>query len=152
MKKQQVIFDKIKAILIIHLNKIINEYENGSNLSLGDTGIWISFDEKELTIGYGFFHKHYDPEFDNMADAISEFFDLLTKRKKLTTYYKGSVQFKNIAEIEIGDNQFKYLGASNAWLYPFWKKSIVKVTFYDKLLDANSIQEQIDEIKYYAQQ
>jgi len=150
MKKQQIIFTKVKDVLKQHLKAEINEYENGSYLSIGDTGIWISFDEQELTIGYGFSHTHYNPEFDNMLESVSEIFDLLTKRKKVTVYYKGTFQFKNKSEIEISENEFKYIGTSMTWLYPFWKRTKEIVIYFDKLIDETSIQKEMNEIKTYS--
>lgn len=152
MKHHQELFKRIKDFLTRHLNNLIEEHEEGSYLAIGDTGIWISCDERELTVGYGFSHRHYDPEYDNILEAITEFFDLLTKRKRVTEYYKGNFQYKYKTEIELEKDSFKYLGTSMTWLFPYWKRTTIKERFTDKVFDSSKVEHEIDEIKNYAQQ
>ena len=37
------------------------------------------------------------------------------------------------------------------WLYPYWKKTIVKEYFTDRILDSSECGHEINEIKNYAQ-
>ena len=101
MKNHQILFEKIKILLENHfgdkVNLDIDDYKDGyieSHLTIKDTDIWISSDEYEFTIGSGFNHRHYNPEFDSLKECTDELFNLLTKRKKITEYYKGKSCFK----------------------------------------------------------
>jgi len=69
------------------------------HLTIGKSGIWISIDDNELTIGHGMNHKHYHNEYNDITEAIDEFFNLLTRKKRITTYNKGNFQYKNKTEI-----------------------------------------------------
>lgn len=52
----------IQELLKEHFGSDLKEYEGGKHLTIGDSGIWISCDERELTVGFGLAHHHYDPE------------------------------------------------------------------------------------------
>ena len=147
MKTHQVIFQNIKELLNTHLKEIIEEHEEGSYISIGDSGIWISCDDRELSVGYGFSHTHYDPEYDNLLEPINDFFNLLTKRKRVTVYYKGNFQYKSKTEIELDNESFKYLARSITWLFPYWKKTTTKKMFTDKILDESIIKQDINRMK-----
>ncbi|UTW66223.1 hypothetical protein KFE94_16465 [bacterium SCSIO 12643] len=134
MKKHQLIFAKIKKLLIEQIGQDLNQYEEGTYLTIGDTGIWISVSESELTVGYGINHRHYHHEHDDINEAIDEFFDLLTRSKRITEYYKGEFVFKNKVEIENENGEFKNLSTSLTWLFPYWKKTQTKMEI-DELID-----------------
>ena len=51
MKKHQVIYSKIKELLKNHFGSDLKEYEDGDHLAIGETGVWISCDDSELTVG-----------------------------------------------------------------------------------------------------
>ena len=152
MKKHQKIFDKIKVVLTEHFGKNINEFEDGNYLTIGETGIWISNDETELTVGYGINHRHYLNEKKFINQAVEDFFNLLTRKKKTTEFYKGKMSYKIKTEIEGKDGNFTELSTSMTWLYPFWKKTEKKVTMDEKILDYSAIEKEVSEIKNYAQQ
>ncbi|MEY5046919.1 MAG: hypothetical protein RLZZ175_278 [Bacteroidota bacterium] len=80
-KVHQDIFDKIKTSLKEHFKEDLKEFEEGTYLTIADSGIWISVDDTELTFGYGFTHRHYNPEYDDILGGIERFYNLLTKRK-----------------------------------------------------------------------
>lgn len=146
------IFHQIKSLLISQLGEEIEEHEEGMYLSVGDSGLWISADERELTIGYGFPHTHYDPKYDSIPDAVNEFFGLLTKTKRITEYFKGTKMFKYKTEFEIDDGNFTTIGTASTWLYPYWKKTTSKVRYKEALIPEEQIEQEINKIKNYAQQ
>ena len=159
MKIHQIIFDKTRNLLKRHLgdklNVDIEKQDDGyeeTHLTITDTDVWISCDDREITIGSGFNHRHYNPEFDNINDIIEDLFDLLTQRKRITEYYKGKTCYKKKTEIEIEKSKYKELSTSLTWLFPFWKHTKEKVFYEDKLIDETDIIAEIEEIKNYAQQ
>lgn len=151
MKKHQIIFEKIKKFLSEQFGQDLNEYEDGSHLTIGETGIWISSDDRELTIGYGMVHQHFDPEYDDIQIAIDRFFNLLTKRKRITKYYKGNFSYKNKIDLIINDSDFENLGTAMTWLFPYWKKTKEEVQYEESLIDFSKIEKELVEIKNYAQ-
>ena len=151
MKKHQIIFEKIKKFLSEQFGQDLNEYEDGSHLTIGETGIWISSGDRELTIGYGMVHQHFDPEYDDIQIAIDRFFNLLTKRKRITKYYKGNFSYKNKIDLVINDSDFENLGTAMTWLFPYWKKTKEEVQYEESLIDFSKIEKELEEIKNYAQ-
>lgn len=151
MKKHQIIFEKIKKFLSEQFGQDLNEYEDGSHLTIGETGIWISSDDRELTIGYGMVHQHFDPEYDDIQIAIDRFFNLLTKRKRITKYYKGNFSYKNKIDLIINDSDFENLATAMTWLFPYWKKTKEEVQYEESLIDFSKIEKELVEIKNYAQ-
>ena len=152
MKKHQIIFEKIKKLLSEQFGQELNEYEEGTHLTIGDTGIWISVDDFELTVGYGMNHRHYHYEYDDINEAVSEFFNLLTRKKRITEFYKGKFAYKNKVEIENSDGEFNELSTSLTWLFPYWKKTRTKTEIEPSLIDYSKVENEILEIKNYAQQ
>ena len=152
MKKHQVIFDKIKEFLTSQFGDRITEFEDGTHLTIGDSGIWISSDDRELTVGYGMIHTHYDAEYDDLNQAVEQFFNLLTKRKRITEFLKGKFVYKLKAEIELNEANYEEIGTSMTWLFPYWKRTVERVAFDEKLIAHSEIEGKIDEIKNYAQQ
>lgn len=146
------IYDQIKSLLISQLGEEIEEYEDGMYLSIGDSGLWISADEREMTIGYGFPHTHYDPKYDSIPDAVNEFFGLLTKRKQITEYFKGTKMFKYKIEYEKNDGNFATIGTTSTWLYPYWKKTTSRIRYEEPMIPEGKIEQEINKIKNYAQQ
>jgi hypothetical protein len=151
-KIHQDIFAQIKALLKEQFKADLIEDEEGTHLTIADSGIWISANDTELTIGYGFDHTHYNPEYDNILGGVERFFNLLTKRKKITSFFKGELCYKNKIEIELAKDIYDDMGTSMTWLYPFWKVTVEKVTFDDKLIDSIEFENSIAKIKNYAQQ
>jgi len=152
MNKHQLIFEKIKKLLSDQFGKDLNEYEDGSHLTIGETGIWISSDNRELTVGYGLVHQHFDPEYDDIQIAIDRFFNLLTKRKRITKYYKGNFSYKNKTDLILNDSEFENLGTAMTWLFPYWKKTKEVVQYEENIIDYSAIEKEIKELKHYAQQ
>lgn len=147
MKKHQIIFTKIKELLSKHFSEEIVMYEQETHLAVGESGIWISVDEEDLTIGYGMNHRHYHHEYDDINEAIEEFVNLLTGKTRITKYYKGAYQYKNKAEIENPKGEYIKLSSSMTWLYPYWKKTDKRVEIIERLVSYNEIEKEIMEIK-----
>jgi ribosomal protein S15P/S13E len=149
MKKHQAIHSKIKELLKNHFGSDLKE--DGKHLTIGETGIWISCDDRELTVGYGLVHQHFDPEYDDIQNAIDRFFNLLTKRKRITRYYKGNFSYKNKTELILNDSEFENLGTAMTWLFPYWKRMKKEVQYEENLIDPLTIEKEVNEIKNYAQ-
>lgn len=151
-KKHHQIFEMIKSLLSIHFGADLQEYEDGTLISIGETGIWISSDEMELTVGYGINHRHYLSEKEFLIEAINDFFNLLTKKKKVTEFYKGTNTYKIKTEIEQSIREYSELSTSSTLLFPFWKKTHKKIIIEEEILEYSKIEKEISEIKNYAQQ
>lgn len=147
MKVHQLIFAKIKKLLSKEFGENLDEFEEGNYLTIGDSGIWISVDEDEFTVGYGMNHRHYHYEYDDINEAVSEFFNLLTRKRRVTTFFKGKYSYKNKVEIENVDGKFEVLSTSSTWLFPYWKKTRTKVETEPGLIDYTKIENEILEIK-----
>ena len=140
MKKHQIIFNKIKELLKNRFSGELEEHDDGMYLSIGDSGIWISSDDQELTVGYGLVHQHYDPEYDSLEQAVEHFFNLLTCRVRRTDFYKGEFAYRHKIELELSNGNHDSLGSAMTWLFPYWKRTTKQVTFQDKLLNIDEIQ------------
>jgi hypothetical protein len=151
MKKHQVIYSKIKELLKNHFESDLKEYEDDHHLTIGESGVLISCDDRELTVGYGLVHQHFDPEYDDIQNAIDRFFNLLTKKKRITKYYKGSFSYKNKTELILNDSEFENLGTVMTWLFPYWKKTKKEIQYEESLVDPLTIEKEVNEIKNYAQ-
>ncbi|WP_074405976.1 hypothetical protein [Aquimarina megaterium] len=152
MKPNQYLFEKFSNLLNEEFSQSINEYEDGNHLTIEDTGFWISIDDKELTIGFGLNHTHYNFDYNSMEDAIDTFFLLLTKRKKITDYSKGLKIFKTKVEIEVGNEKLIDLGTTSTFSLQFWKKTESKISYSNELLKTEKVTELWKELINYAQQ
>ncbi len=152
MKPNQYLFEKMSNILKEEFKQDVLEYQEGSYITLGNTGFWISSDDKELTIGLGLNHLHYDFNFDSMEDAIDIFFLLLTKRKKITDYKKGSRVFKTTIEIELENGKSIDLGTTITIPLQFWKKTEAEISYQKEYLSTEIVEKQWKELINYAQQ
>jgi len=150
MENHQVIYFKIKEFLKKHFASDLIEYEDGSHLTIGETGIWISFNEREISVGYGLVHQNFDPKYDDIQIAIDRFFNLLTKRKRITKYFKGNFSYKNEIELILNDSEFENLGIAMTWLFPYWKKTRKEIQYKENLIDFALIEKEVNEIKGYA--
>jgi len=150
MKNHQIIFEEIKVLLIQLFGSDLNKHDEDTHLAIGDTGVWISADEEDLTIGSGMNHRHYHSKYDDISEAIDEFFNLLTCEKRITKYFKGEFNYKIKTEIANKNGEFKELSTSMTWLYPFWKKTKTKIETEQKLVDFKVIEKEYLKIKAMA--
>jgi hypothetical protein len=151
MKPNQYLFEKFSNLLKEEFHQVVKEYDDGNHLTVGDTGLWISLGEKELTIGFGLNHTHYDFDYDSKEDAIDTFFLLLTKRKKITNYSKGSRNYRTKVEIEIDNEEMVDLGTTATFPLQFWKRTESKISFENELLNTEKTIEKWKELITYAQ-
>ena len=147
MKTHEIVFSEIKQLLHKCFPNKIEEYEDGMYLSIAGSGIWISSDDRELTVGNGLIHQHYDPDHDDIAKAVEHFFNLLTCRKKRTDYFKGEFSYKYKIELELPDGTLENLGTAMTWIFPFWKRTDEKVTYEDRLISTDNIKHDLLDIK-----
>ncbi|AFM05564.1 hypothetical protein Fleli_3233 [Bernardetia litoralis DSM 6794] len=153
MEKHQIIFEKIKILLQKYCSEkvqISTDKYNETHIAIDESEIWLSCDENYLTIGYGMGHHHYDSETDNFYKVIEELFYLLTKRIRVTEYYKGNHCYKTKTEVEQTDSFFEERSTSINFFVPFWKKTTKKVSFKEKVTEQNLIETEIKEIRNYA--
>ena len=69
----KVIFGKIHSLLREYFNENLKELEDGKYLAIADSGVWISVNDYELTIGYGVVHNHYNKKYDDVNLGIKLF-------------------------------------------------------------------------------
>ncbi len=153
MKKYQIIFEKVKILLQKHCAEKIEispDEHNETHIVINDSRIWFSCEENYLTIGYGMGHRHYDSEMDNLPKAFDDIFNLLTKRIRITEYYKGKYCFKVQTKIEQTDSIFEEFTTSINFLVPFWKKTTKKVFFKEKVIEQSLIEEELKGIRNFA--
>ena len=152
MKPNQYLFEKFSSLLKDEFHQAVKEYDNGNHITIGETGLWISLDKKELTIGLGLNHIHYDFDYDSMEDAIDTFFLLLTKRKKITDYSKGSRNFKTKVEIELNNKETLDLGTTATFPLQFWKRTESKIFYQNELLNTEKVTKEWKDLINYAKQ
>ena len=124
----------------------MDNLDYGTHLTIDQTDIWLESDPNELTIGYGLSHVHYDSKHDNLRQAIERLFNLLTKRKRITTYFKGDRIFKERTEIELQENKFEHFGTSMTWWFPFWRQTTKEIEFQDPQIEFSKVENEIKEI------
>ena len=146
MANHQEIFEKIKDLLSRHVQIKVDNLDYGTQLTIAETDIWLQSDPDELTIGYGLSHVHYDPRHDNLRQAIERLFNLLTKRKRITTYFKGDIIFKERTDIELQENKFEHFGTTTTWWFPFWRRTTTDIHFQEPIIEFNKVEKQIEEI------
>ena len=125
----------------------VTEHDHGNYIVIEDSGIWLSVDEDELTVGYELVHHHYNPAFEDITEAVDRLFHLLTCRVKTTYFFKGDFSYKHRVELELPNGTFEHLGAAMTWLIPFWKKTKKEVSFSKNLLERSTIEADIKRIK-----
>ena len=160
MKPHQELYRLMVELLDKKFGDKVVKYEDGNHVTIGETGIWLSVDETELTVGFDVTHTHYHEEYDDMNIAVDRFFNLLTSRIRMTRKSKGNKFYWDKNEIELMDGETDLLGSvrheeigtSVAFFVPFWKKTKETVSYTEKLIDRHEIEQEIKEIKDYAQQ
>lgn len=147
MGNHEIVFEKIKELLYkVFPNEII-ENKDDKHLSIGETGIWIMTDSRELTVGYGMIHIHCDTKYGDINEVVELFFNLLTMKKIITHYLKGEFPYKHTTILIIGDDKIYNLGTAMTWFFPFWKRTTTKVEYYDEIIELSKIENEINEIK-----
>ena len=142
----QPIFESIYALLAKHIEIELREEDYGASFWGSDSGLWMDYDTSCLTIGFGASHRHHYPEHEDLRPVIEEFFNMLTRRKRITHYSKGGRFFKEEIEFELGDNQYRKFGRTIYLFVPFWKKTETEVHFEEPLLAHSDMESGINEI------
>jgi hypothetical protein len=146
MVNHQEIFEKIKDLLSRHVQINVDNLDYGTHLTIDQTDIWLETDPIYLTIGFGLSHVHYDPKHDNLKRGIEKLFNLLTRRKRITTYFKGNKIFKERTEIELQQDQFEHFGTTMTWWFPFWRQTTKEIQFQDPQIEFSKVENEIREI------
>lgn len=149
MNTHEEIFDKIKLLLWKYLPELLEQEDDGMYLAIRNTGVWVSLSSRELTIGYGMTHIHYDAEYDDLSDALQFFLNLLTCKRKVTKYYKGSFFYKNKVELLLTDGAVYDVGVTMTWLFPYWKNTRCEVEIQDEIINRNEIDNELLEVDTY---
>lgn len=146
MERHHRIFNQITELLQKKLGERIKVYEeNGSQyLELTDSPFWLMIDKSEFTVGYGLNHTHFSESYNNLEDGIIQAFDLLTNTIKTTEYIKGKTVYKVTAEIEFPNSQLINIGTSAFLVYPFWKKTKIKNSLSEKIIEKKEIEEDVN--------
>lgn len=147
MKIHQQVFEELKKLLSEELKGSVTEHEHGNYIEINDSNIWFSSDDRELTVGYGLVHNHYDPEFDGVNPAVDRLFNLLTCKIKTTNFLKGEFTFKYRIDLELPNGELENIGTGMTWFYPFWKKTKQHAFFTNNLIERSEINEEIERIK-----
>ncbi|MBA5246307.1 hypothetical protein H1R16_11565 [Marnyiella aurantia] len=147
MNRNQKKFKEIKDFLIEKLGDKIDyskEEDGNEYLNIKNSSFWISNTLGELVVGYGFIHKHFSEEYNNLDEGIFQTFDLLTNRIKTTNYIKGNTIFKTSIEIEHSNSNSVNFGTSSVIFYPFWKKTQIETSYDEKILDKNESENRVN--------
>ena len=147
MKKHHEIFNEIRKFLRNNYGDLLEEHEEGGHLVIKDSGIWIESDEMELTVGYNLIHQHFNLEYENLEMAIERFFELLTRRKKITKCFKGKFSYSHKIELEKQNGEFENLGTVSTWFYPFWKKTTREIQIVEGLIPFAELKSEYNRIK-----
>jgi len=150
MKNHEIIYLKTKELLLEHIPERIEEHENGWHIVDLDSGFWLSSDDRELTIGYGFSHIHVDPEYDDLSKAIDVLFNLITCKKRISNYCKGNICYRAQVDLILENEEVYNLGKSATLIFPFWRKTICKTEMEDELINIELIKDAMVEIKQLA--
>lgn len=138
-------FNLIKDLLISKLGerlKFSKEFDD-ETLEIEDSKFWLTANKTELIVGYGINHSHYSEDYDNLDSGIEEVFNLLTCKILITREIRGSYMTKITVDKELPDGTFNPLSSSRALLYPFWKKPTTEVTFIEKIINREEIEEEM---------
>lgn len=139
-------FNEIQHLLQSKLGaKVKVEEENGTTfLSIKDSNFWLSVDHSEFTVGFGLNHAHFSEEYRNLQNGIRQAFDLLTSEVRVTQYIKGKTVYKAITEINISDSDIENLGITGVLIYPFWKKTRIETSYFERIINRDDLIPEID--------
>ena len=148
MKIHEKKFNEIKDLLTTKLvEKVIVFKEHGTEfLKIENTEFWLSIDEKEFTVGYGFNHTHFSDDYGNLYEGIIQAFDLITNKVKTTKFIKGNTIFKTIVEIEFPNSELVNIGETGLLIFPFWKKTKIETYFSDLIINKSEIENEVNKL------
>ncbi|MGB1206386.1 MAG: hypothetical protein ACPG5B_12100 [Chitinophagales bacterium] len=158
MQKQYIIFEKIHHFLSKQFkNELIEtkEYadcEEGTHLTISDSGIWLSVNNWEIIMGYDGNWDYYNFDYIEIDDFFEIFVAILTRKKRKTCFFKGKWCYKVEAELENAEGEYKTLSVSTTWLFPFWRKTQTKISIIPNLIDYEEIEEELLKLEKSIQQ
>lgn len=108
----------------------------------------LNYELEEVRVGIANVQEYYPVE--ELEKAIWRFLTLLTHKIRITAYYKGDFYYKG--KFDVIDNQGNVynFGTVVKWLFPFWKKSQVKVRELQAFLTMEEIEERFITLKVAA--
>jgi hypothetical protein len=148
MKKHQTKFNEIKNLLKNKLGEDLVTYEEHGTefIEIKNTEFWLTIDDNEFTVGFGFNHTHFSEDYENLEEGIIQAIDILTNRIKTTDYIKGRTIFKTVIEIEYPNLKLVNIGESSLLFYAFWKKTKIQNSFSNTILNKKEIEHEINKI------
>lgn len=148
MKLHQKKFNEIKSVLQSKLGEriFVEKEQDTIFLTIIDSDLWLSVDDSEFTVGFGMNHTHFSEKYENLHEGFQEAFDLLTNEVRITEYIKGKTVYKVMTEIKISDSNIKNLGTTGILIYPFWKKTKIETSYFEKIIDQREIESKMNEI------
>lgn len=151
MKLHEKIFRDIEIILKNEFSsRLIKIAENDDVfLEIKNSNFWIKSNKIELTIGFGSIHGHFSEDYENLNIGINRTFNLLTNKIKVTNFIKGNIIYKTISEIQYSDLRLEEFGSAIVMFYPFWKKTETEIKFFDKLIEADKINQEFEKLKQH---
>jgi hypothetical protein len=152
MKPHQELYKRMVELLDSKFGDSVVKYEDGDHVTIWETGIWLSVDESELTVGFDVTHTHYHEKYDDMNLALNRFINLITNRIRITQKRKGNLIYWEKNEIELADGEtdligsvrHEEIGTSLTWFAPFWKKTKEVVSYTERLIDRKEIEQEIE--------
>ncbi len=148
MKIHEKKFNEIKDLLTTKLVEKVSVYrEHGTEfLKIENTEFWLSIDEKEFTVGYGYNHTHFSEDYGNLYEGIIQAFDLITNKVKTTKFIKGNTIFKTKVEIEFPNSKLVNIGETGLLIFPFWKKTKIETCFSDLIINKSEIENEVNKL------
>ena len=70
----------------------------------------------------------------------------MTNTIKTTNYSKGNRIFKTTIDIVYPNTEIVNIGISSILFYPFWKKTSIKTSIYETLIEKSIIEKEINQI------
>ena len=108
----------------------------------------LNYELEEVKIGISNVQEYYPVE--ELEKAIWRFLTLLTQNIRITAYYKGSFFYRGKFDVIDNQGNVYYFGDVMTWLFPFWKKSRLKVKELKALLTLEEIEERFINLKIAA--
>ncbi|GEN66225.1 hypothetical protein [Chryseobacterium rhizosphaerae] len=148
MKLHEKKFNEILELLKSKLgSKISVSEEHGTtSLCIEDSHYWLSTDAYELTVGFSLGHQHFSEEYEVLKKGIEQAFKLLTCEIRITEYKKGETVFKVITDVKNSDSSIENIGITGVLVYPFWKKTRIETTYFERILDPDEIASEMNQI------
>lgn len=138
------LFNSVKTIVHKLAPDQYKEYDGGTHIALESDGFWCSVDEREITLGVGVHHVHFDPNHDELKYITWSLQNLLTCKSRTTTFTKGKTIFKQKLEVELPDGDLWHFDTMHILIFPFWRKTFVQVEHHSPILSSEDFERNFD--------